>query len=96
MRVELLVVAGCVTAVGAYACVLCDRALRMKQQQMYMNTVLQLAHTYVASTRSRGSGSGSSDRPSVGRTRAVLRDEEDEEGVVMVQRGQRGKSRSSS
>ena len=91
MRVEVLVVAGCVTAVGAYACVLCDRALRMKQQQMYMNTVLQLAHTYVASTRSRGS----SDRASVGRTRAVLRDEEDEEGVVLVQRGQRGKSRSS-
>lgn len=93
MRVELLVVAGCVTALGAYACVLCDRALRMKQQQMYMNTVLQLAHTYVASTRSRGSGS--SDRPSLGRTRAVLRDEKDEEGVVMVQR-QRSKSRSSS
>jgi len=53
MRTETVVMLAAGTAVGAYACVLMDRALRLRQQEMYMNTMVQMIHTYYNSKSSK-------------------------------------------
>ena len=41
-----LVVVGAASAVGLYSCVLYDRSLRLQQQGLYLQTVVQLAQAY--------------------------------------------------
>ena len=45
--VAALVLLGGLTAATFYGCVLYDRSLRMQQQSMYVNAMVQMAQAYV-------------------------------------------------